>query len=180
MPTVFSHVAVPLALGLGMGKQAVSPRLLAVGMLASVLPDLDVLAFGFGVAYADPLGHRGFSHSLLCAVCLAALAAAASPCWRSRRSVAFVFVLVCAVSHGLLDMLTRGGLGVALFWPFSSQRFSFPAQIIPASPLSWQRFFGPAGWAVLKAEWLWVWLPAAATMSILFFARKRHRPAALK
>ena len=50
MPTAFTHPAIPLALGLGLGRAAVPGRLLAAGALASALPDLDVLAFRFGNA----------------------------------------------------------------------------------------------------------------------------------
>ena len=58
MPTVLSHAAVPLALGVGLGSRIVPPRLLAAGVLASALPDLDVIAFSWGVPYGSALGHR--------------------------------------------------------------------------------------------------------------------------
>lgn len=64
MPPVFTHPAVPLAIGVGLGRGAVSGRLLACGVIGSVLPDLDVLAFRFGIPYAAEFGHRGVSHSL--------------------------------------------------------------------------------------------------------------------
>jgi hypothetical protein len=41
MPTIFSHPAVPLALGFGLGKEIVSGRLVVAGVAASILPDLD-------------------------------------------------------------------------------------------------------------------------------------------
>jgi hypothetical protein len=50
MPTIVTHPAVPLALGLGLGTQVVSPRLLAASAVASILPDADVAAFWFGIA----------------------------------------------------------------------------------------------------------------------------------
>jgi len=172
MPTIVSHAAVPLALGLGLGRRVISPRLLAVGLVASVLPDLDVIAFRLGIAYSNQLGHRGFSHSLLLAVLLAALAAIFASRLRSAHATAFVFVLVSAASHGLLDMMTTGGLGIAFLWPFSEQRFFFPAQVIRVSPLSIRRFLGPAGVAVFTSELRWIWLPAAAMCTSLFLARK--------
>ena len=120
MPTVFSHIAAPIAFRLGLGKQAVSPRLLTVGLLVSVLPDLDVLAFRFGIPYADSFGHRGASHSLALAVLLGLIATLAAPHLRATRGLAFVFVAFSAASHGFLDMLTNGGHGVALFLPASN------------------------------------------------------------
>jgi membrane-bound metal-dependent hydrolase YbcI (DUF457 family) len=43
MPTIISHTAIPLAIGLGLGRKAISSRLLLAGMAASILPDLDML-----------------------------------------------------------------------------------------------------------------------------------------
>ena len=174
MPTVLSHPAVPLALGLALGSGIVPRRLLLAGVVASVLPDLDVIAFRLGIGYSHELGHRGFSHSLLAALSLGAVAAAFAKHLLATRKAAFLFVFVAAASHGLLDMLTNGGLGVALAWPFSEQRYFFPWQVVEASPLSLRRVFGPAGLAVFKSELLWVWLPAAVAGLALFSARRKN------
>ena len=175
VPTVLSHPAVPLAIGLALGSRVVSGRLLLAGVVASVLPDLDVIGFRLGIGYAHELGHRGFSHALPVALLVGAVAALFAGPLRSRRLTAFLFIALACASHGLLDMLTNGGLGVALAWPLSEQRFFFPVQVIEASPLSLHRFFGPAGLKVLKSEWLWVWLPAAALGLGLFIGRMAHR-----
>src|SRR5690606_33786119 len=63
--TLISHPLPILALGLALGPRVVPPKLLLAGMLFALLPDADMLAFKFGIAYADAFGHRGFSHSLL-------------------------------------------------------------------------------------------------------------------
>jgi inner membrane protein len=174
VPTVLSHPAVPLALGLAFGSGIVSKRLLLVGVVASVLPDLDVIAFRLGIGYSHELGHRGFSHSLIAALFFGSLAAAFAKHLLATRKTAFLFVFVAAASHGLLDMLTNGGLGIALAWPFSDQRYFFPWQVVEASPLSLRRVFGPAGLAVIKSELLWVWLPAVAVGLALFGARRKN------
>ena len=36
---------------------------MVIWSVLSMLPDADVLGFGFGGRYADPLGHRGATHS---------------------------------------------------------------------------------------------------------------------
>ena len=172
MPTILSHAAVPLAIGLGLGRPAVSGRLIAAGVIACVLPDFDVLAFRLGIAYSDQFGHRGFSHSLLFALLPAVVAALVAARLRATRPAAFFFVLVAAASHGLLDMLTNGGLGIAWLWPFSDHRFFFPEQPIQVSPLGLHRLLGPAGLAVAKSELLWVWLPAVASAATLRLAKK--------
>lgn len=172
MPTIFSHPVVPLALAVGLGSTAIPMRLLFAGVVASVLPDLDVLAFRFGIAYAHDLGHRGITHSFFFAVLLAIAAMPFAKFLRSTRRTVFLFVLVCAASHGILDMLTNGGLGVAYFWPFSGERHFFPCQVIEVSPLSVRRVFGPAGLLLLKSEILWLWFPAA-TMALFAYGVRR-------
>jgi inner membrane protein len=152
----------------------VIPRpLLLAGVVAAVLPDLDVLAFRFGLSYAHELGHRGASHSLVMAVVLGLLALVLAPRLRASKRATFSFVTVAAASHGLLDMLTNGGLGVALAWPFSQARYFFALQVIEASPLSFRRFFSPAGLAVVTSELLWVWLPAVALGGLIYLLRTR-------
>lgn len=47
MPTVITHAAVPLCLGLGLGSKVIPPRLLFAGIVLAMLPDADVLAFKF-------------------------------------------------------------------------------------------------------------------------------------
>jgi inner membrane protein len=160
VPTILSHPAVPLALGLGLGRQVVPRRLLLAGIVASIMPDFDVLAFRFDIAYSHELGHRGFTHSLFFAACLGLIAALAAGGLRASRLKVFGFVFFAGVSHGLFDMFTNGGLGIALWWPFSEQRLFFPFQVIEVSPFSLRRVFGADGHRVLGSELLWVWLPS--------------------
>ena len=172
MPTILTHAAVPLALGLGLGAPTISRRLLATGIVASVLPDLDVLAFRFNVAYSDDFGHRGVSHSLLFSLLLASLAVAFSKNLKASRHTVFWFVAFCAASHGVLDTFTNGGHGVALFWPLSSERFFAPWQVIEVSPLSLRRIASPKGLQVMQSEFLWVWLPATLSFVMLLLVRR--------
>ena len=176
MPTILSHPAVPLAIALGLGQRVIPVRLLIAGVIASILPDLDVVGLHLGVDYASALGHRGFSHSLLFAAFIALAAGAFASELHTTRRVASVFIFASAASHGLLDMLTNGGLGVALWWPFSDERLFFPWQPVEVSPLSLQRFLSSAGLAVLKSELVWVWLPAAAVCAALALLGRRHEP----
>lgn len=53
MPTVITHAAVPLCIGLGLGSKVIPPRLLFAGIILAMLPDADVLSFKFGVAYGN-------------------------------------------------------------------------------------------------------------------------------
>jgi len=176
MPTLISHPAVPLAIGLGAGPQVISRRLLVAGAVASALPDVDVVAFRFGIPYAADLGHRGITHSLLFAVLLAALGALCHRALGARPWPTFLFVLASAASHGILDSCTDGGLGVAFLWPISSERFFAPWQFIHVAPLSPRRLLSMRGVSVLASELLWVWMPSAVIGAALASLRHRVRP----
>ncbi len=164
MPTIFSHPAVPLALGGGLSRDVVPRRLLLAGVVASVLPDLDVLAFRLGVAYSADLGHRGVSHSLLFAALVGLAGALAHRALGSGFGRAFAFLFVATASHGVLDAFTNGGLGIAFLWPWSGTRYFAPDpfRVIEVSPIGLSRFLSPRGLAVLESELRWIWLPAVA------------------
>lgn len=176
MPTIFTHPAVPIAIGYGLGKDIIPPRLIVAGVIASIIPDLDVLAFWLDRAYSHDLGHRGITHSLAFAVVLGFVAALLASWLRAKRLNSFLFVTISAASHGVLDMLTNGGLGVALLWPYSSERIFFPWRVIEVSPLSLWQFLGLRGWRVVGSEFLWVWLPAAALFILIAVATARKKP----
>lgn len=161
MPTVFTHPVVALSASCFFRRRP-SAGLLVAGAVCTVLPDADVAAFYAGIPYEHPLGHRGFSHSLLFALLLGL---AAAWLWRrfvdSRRpfvELATFFALATA-SHGLLDALTNGGRGVGFFIPFENSRYFFPWQPIQVSPIGASSFF-ERGWPALVSELWWVWLPA--------------------
>jgi len=159
MPTVLTHPALPLAIGLGLGRDIIAPRLLVAGVAASILPDLDVLAFRLGVPYSSPLAHRGLSHSLFFAALVALLGAGGHRLLKTRSSTAFLFLLAATASHGMLDAFTNGGLGITFLWPLSNERYFAPYQVIEVSPIGISRFLSSRGLSVLESELLWVWTP---------------------
>jgi len=161
MPTIFTHVAVPLALGIALGRERLSSRLIAAGALASILPDFDSIAFKLGIAYADAFGHRGASHSLSFALAIGLIGACFAPALRTTRWRAAVFLAFCTASHPLLDAFTDGGLGVALLWPWTEARLFAPWRPIAVSPIG-IGFFSARGLDVLWSELIWIWLPAMA------------------
>jgi inner membrane protein len=176
MPTIISHAAIPLALGLGLGPRIIPRKLLLAGMVCAMLPDADVVAFRVGIAYEEALGHRGVSHSLLFAALVGLLAAWSARSFKAARVTAFLFIFVATASHGLLDMCTSGGLGVALLWPWTDARFFFPWRPIRVSPLSLQALFTSRGVALAWSELRWIWLPAAVCSVALYYSvRRRNR-----
>lgn len=172
MPTMLSHPAVPLAIGMGLGARAIPPRLLAAGVVASVLPDIDVVGFDFGVPYYAALGHRGLTHSPVFAAIVALFGVALAQTFGTSRLKTFWFLFVAAASHGLLDAFTNGGLGVAFLWPWSDERFFAPVRLIEVSPIGLSRFVSARGITVLYSELQWVWLPCMMLGALLAFARR--------
>ena len=79
------------------------------------------------------------------------------------------FFLVTA-SHGVLDALTNGGLGVAFFAPFDNTRYFFPWTPIVVSPIG-ADFFGLRGLHVITSEVLFVWVPIMLIAKGVVFLR---------
>jgi inner membrane protein len=156
-----SHPAAALALSAFL-KQRPTVSLLVAGSVCTILPDADVVAFSLGIPYAHPLGHRGFSHSLLFALLTGTLATAF---WRSFADARYPVHALCAyftvatASNGFLDALTNGGKGVGFFIPFENSRYFLPWRPIQVSPIHASDFLERGG-PVLVSEFWWVWVPA--------------------
>ena len=122
--------------------------------------------------YEAQFGHRGATHSIVFALALAGLMTLRE--WRHFRSHAFLFtyLFAAAISHPLLDMLTDGGLGIALFWPFSLERLLFPATPVAVSPIG-AGFFSAEGANVIVSELEWIWIPCIVLAILAAICRKR-------
>jgi inner membrane protein len=133
MPSI-GHIAVGAAAGraLGSARPVAAMTLFAA---VSMLPDADGIAFPLGIPYSAPFGHRGASHSLAAAVVAGALAGFLGRHLGLSRTRTAGWAAAVAASHGLLDTLTDGGLGIALLWPFSNRRFFAPWRPIPVAPI---------------------------------------------
>src|SRR5262245_4403157 len=122
--TIPTHAVIGASLA-PLAPQGVSRSRLACALaVGAVFPDLDVLSFALGIPYEHPLGHRGFSHSLVFAAALAGVVArfgfpAVDRGPRARWRL-FALLFAATASHGILDALTNGGLGVGLLLPFST------------------------------------------------------------
>jgi inner membrane protein len=116
-------------------------------VLVSLLPDLDVLLRW--LSFSHLLSHRGLTHSLFFALIFTMVITVF--CYlsgiihgniRTLIKVWLVFATVMA-SHGLMDALTDGGRGVALFSPFSLHRYFFPIRPIPVAWINHAVLFSP-------------------------------------
>jgi len=148
------------------------------GMICAVLPDADVIAFRFGIPYSHLFGHRGITHSILFAVFFAAFIALLffrkTPFFSTNWWRTWFYLFLCTVSHGILDALTTGGLGVAFFAPFDNSRYFFPDEYrrLLVSPIGAKYFFGERGIRVLKSEFVWVWIPCMVVMLVGFIKNR--------
>jgi inner membrane protein len=162
MCTVITHPAVPIALSVLVPQESASSSLLIAGALCSIVPDLDVVGFEFGIEYGDMLGHRGFTHSIFFAALLAVFVTFVFFQNSSgSQLLIFLFLFISTLSHPVLDALTNGGLGVGFFAPFSNERYFFAYRPIEVSPIGVGDFLSERGLKVLLSELRWVWLPSA-------------------
>ena len=91
----------------------------------------------------------------------------------SLRTIAF-FTAVTA-SHGALDALTNGGLGVAFFSPLVMRRYFFPFRPIAVSPIRAGDFFGERALRILASEVQWVWIPTLVLLLLVWLTRRATR-----
>jgi inner membrane protein len=124
-----------------------------------MLPDIDVIGYHLGVRYGDLWGHRGMTHSLLFAAVVAAVLAVGFSTETAERWRLGLMLFIITASHGVLDALTNGGLGVAFFSPFNPERYFFPWRPIQVSPISAVGFLSLRGLHVLLSEIVWLWGP---------------------
>lgn len=185
MATIFTHALVagaisvfsppgPSAYGEKFSKVP-RLRLIFSMVLLAIIPDIDSLAFRYGIPYEDVFGHRGFTHSLLFSLGLAVIAGLSifraigigSKVWWY-----IVFLLcVAGVSHGILDAFTDAGLGVGFFIPFDIDRYFFPWRPIDTSPVSIRAFFDGPAQAILLNEFFWVVLPVYVVTAVFSLSR---------
>jgi inner membrane protein len=176
MPTIVTHGFVVTLLGKSVAVGRMPARFWILSVLCAVLPDADVLGFPLGIRYEDLLGHRGLSHSLIFAFVLSWIVAFVAfprlPERWTRYLLLFYFFVVTA-SHGALDAMTDGGLGIAFFAPFDNTRYFFPLRPIKVSPIGLS-FFSARGLDVIWSEFLWLCIPATIIASAVLFCRKLH------
>jgi inner membrane protein len=183
MASPFSHAVAALSIGTCFYRPQIPKREWVAGAVCSVLPDIDVIGFRFGIHYGDFWGHRGFTHSLV----FAALLSGAVALTLFRRGLAgigrfalFAYLFLATASHGLLDAMTNGGLGVVPFSPFNNNRYFLPWRPIRVSPIFVHRFFSGRGYAVLQSELLWIWVPAFLLGAGILMMRRSDRMLRLK
>ncbi len=175
MPSVISHAAVAVAAGAAFAPRGVPGHFWALSLISSTMADADVLAFWLGIPYHHIWGHRGFFHSLFFGLLMSILFASVffreADIFSRRWYFYFIFFFLLSASHGLLDALTNGGLGIALLAPFDKTRYFFSWRPIMVAPIRVGAFFSKWGLTVIKSELLWIWLPSFVMVVISSISR---------
>lgn len=175
MASAISHAFVASALGKVYTQRPMPWRFWVLSIICSVLPDADVIGFALGVDYDAVLGHRGLSHSVSFAVVCALVVVCLACRDRSRFgkpwwSLVLYFTTVTA-SHGVLDAMTNGGLGIAFWSPFDTARYFFAWRPVQVAPISISAFFSAWGLRIMLSEVLYIWLPTVVLYGLIRLGR---------
>ena len=146
--------------------------LLFLAITSSILPDLDVLAFKFGIDYMHPFGHRGFTHSIVFALIWSVLLSFFFG--KKRKLVVMLVLFLSTVSHGILDAMTTGGKGVGFLIPFENSRYFFSNRVIQVSPIGVEEFFSEWGICVILSELKYVAIPCGIVLITVYLIKKRN------
>ena len=165
MASIFGHGVVGFTITKVLDNKHTKWLLLAA-IFSTILPDFDVITFKLGIAYKHPLGHRGFTHSIVFAILWALLLMFSIG--RKHKLIWFSVIFLSTLSHGFFDAMTSGGEGVGFFIPFNNDRFFFPFREIQVSPLGIKKFFSSWGMRVILSEIKFIVFPC---LLILLFLR---------
>ena len=160
MPSLFGHAVAGLAITESFRAEPLPRRTWLLAPLCAVAPDLDWFASFLTFHKNHILNHRGVAHSLFGALLLALFILAFGSRKEQRVGRVALCLALAAISHGLMDACTSGGVGVAMFMPFSDSRWACIWQPIQVAPLPVGREDCWLFLASLRSEAFWIGLPA--------------------
>ncbi len=180
MATIITHGIVGYTIARICVRKPASQLYWALAFLAPMLPDLDVLGQKYyGIPYQNCFGHRGVFHSIFVALIVATILFSILKVFNYAQNFKlnrdyFWGLFLGVSSHGIIDALTNGGLGVAVFWPLNCNRYFFPIRPLEVSPLNLDRFLRQ-GLFIMKNEFYYVWVPCIAILLLDYFFRRTSR-----
>ena len=169
MASIFGHSVVGYTLTKVIDNKNTKGLLIAT-VISTILPDFDVIGFKLGIPYSSPLGHRGFTHSIVFALLWALLLM--FTIGKQNKKLWFLVVFLSTLSHGMLDAMTSGGRGVGFFIPFNNERFFFPFRGIKVSPIGIEKFFSEWGLQVILSEIRIIVVPCLLILLFLYVFKK--------
>jgi inner membrane protein len=170
MASIFGHGVVGFTVSKLFSNKS-TKLLLVLAIASSMLPDLDVVGFYFGVPYGSPFGHRGFTHSIMFALLWATVLMFIFG--KKDKKTWWLVIFLSTVSHGILDAMTSGGKGVGFFIPFNDERFFFPFRDILVSPIGIGKFFSEWGFRVILSEIKYIVLPCFIILVAHYFVKRK-------
>lgn len=121
MATIYSHAFAGVGLASVLTPRSKPLLYWALAGFLPILPDFDVFSIS---PYGSIVGHRGFTHSLVFALGIGLITAAATfRYFRMHFWPLFGLFFLVTASHGILDAFTNGGFGIPFFWPFDDRRW---------------------------------------------------------
>jgi len=179
MASIFGHALAAYTIGKVSNVSLNPVKLSLLLIFCAVIPDADVIMFNFGYSYMHPLGHRGFSHSILFAFILAfgvrAIFYTKVNYFSKTGIILFFTFLLATLSHSFLDAITNGGRGVGFFIPFENSRYFFSWRPILVSPLGAGNFFSKWGWNVIQNEAFYIGIPAVSILVLNYCYRNTRK-----
>ena len=173
MASAFGHAASIIGLKQLFPNKTFGKKALLIGIISAILPDIDVLAYKFGIMAPDILAHRGLTHSILFAFIWSAIILIIFHRKEKKHYfLLFLFYFLCTASHGMLDAMTTGGDGITFFLPFTSERYFLPWQVIQVSPIGLKDFFSNWGVEVLVSEFKYIGIPSLLLFGLGKFLNK--------
>ena len=178
MPSLLGHAVAGLAITSACSDGRLPRRTWPLAAVCAVAPDLDWFVSLANVHRGHFLNHRGVAHSLTAALVLAGAAFVLGFRPERRRHRVWLCLALAALSHGLLDACTSGGVGVALFAPFSDTRWACLWQPGWVAPLPLNPEHTNTFLASLWSEAFWIGLPAlVVTLGSRLIRQVSLRPA---
>lgn len=174
MASAFGHIASVIGFKKLFPDSVLGTKALLLGAISASIPDLDVIAYSFGIYPPDILGHRGLTHSVLFAVIWTLLMIGVFH-QKDRKHFLLLgfYYFVCTMSHGVIDTFTTGGDGIALLYPFTEERYFSPYRMIRVSPIGIEAFFSNWGLRVLASEFRYIGIPSMLLYGLGVFLNRR-------
>jgi inner membrane protein len=169
MASIFGHAIVGCTVSKIISNNN-SKLLLLLAIASTILPDIDVLTFNFGIPYEAPFGYRGFTHSIFFAMLWGTLVIFVFA--KFNRVIWWLVMFLSTISHGILDAMKSGGKGFGFFIPFHNERYFFPFREIIVSPIGIERFFSERGIRVIFSELKYIFIPC---IIILLFLKTKNK-----
>ncbi len=152
MASAFGHAAAAYGLLKIHPDKIFTTKVLILGIVSSIIPDIDVMCFKFGIDDLHILGHRGLTHSIAFGLVWALMLIIIFHAKDKHSKILFLYYSLTTISHGVFDAMTTGGAGIAFLYPFSVERLFLPFRFIQVSPIGTADFFSSWGLEVIISE----------------------------